>query len=126
MNYIENALNLSRSPPKPNQHATGTQADFLKALRILGTTFPDSPRLFDHRQQKRLDMQAVFLCCSRECREWVFGPPRNVAEHRSNQWGQSISDLGMPLCGWNGDVSGASLECGQQRAASRPCQNLSL
>lgn len=104
MNYIENALNLARSPPKPHERATGTQADFLKALRILGTTFPDSPRLFDPRQRKRLDMQAVFLCCSRECWEWVFGSPRNVTEHRSSHEGKAFQTWeclcadGMVMC----------------------------
>ncbi len=82
MSYVENALAISRSRTRTIQGRRGNQSDFVQALRVLGARFPAWHSRFDGQHQNREDLHGVFLSCSRETWDWVFGPPHNIVHHR--------------------------------------------
>ena len=81
MSYVENALAMSRS--RTIQGRRGSQSDFVQALRVLGARFPAWHSRFDGQHQNREDLHGVFLSCSRETWDWVFGLPNHVVDHRT-------------------------------------------
>lgn len=83
MSYVENALTVSRARPRviPGRH--GSQADFVQALRVLGARFRSSHSRFDGHPESGQDSHGVFLSCSQETWDWVFGPPQNIVDHRT-------------------------------------------
>ncbi|TXT24110.1 MAG: UDP-N-acetylglucosamine pyrophosphorylase, partial [Planctomycetota bacterium] len=81
MSYVENARTISQARPRSIQGQRGSQADFVQALRVLGARFPAWRSRFDGTHRNGHDFHGVFLSCSRETWDWVFGPPHNVVNH---------------------------------------------
>lgn len=81
MSHIENALTASRHHSEARISQGGQRADFLQALRALGTVISTHAVDTDSSSDTGDDIKSVFLQCSRETWDWVFGPPRYVANH---------------------------------------------
>ena len=82
MSYVENALTISRARPRTLPGQRGSRADFVQALRILDAKFHARHSHFDGGHRNSPDIQGVFLSCSRETWNWVFGLPHRVVDRR--------------------------------------------
>lgn len=104
MSYIDKALSQSETPRRKLKGTTGSQADFIQALRILGTIFSSRTSQLDPWQPTELGIQAVFLNCSLDTWEWVFGAPRNIVHHaysavkRCVQTWECLCEDGVVMC----------------------------
>ena len=83
MSYVENALTTSRARPRAIPSRRGSHTDFIQALLVLGARFPAWHSHFDGDHRSGHDFHSVFLSCSRETWDWVFGAPRNVADYQT-------------------------------------------
>lgn len=104
MSYVENALTISGTRPRSISGWRGNHTDFIEALRILGTRFSSWHSHFDGDLRVDRNIQGVFLTCSRETWDWVFGQPQNVLDyhavlsHRPFQTWDCLCVDGRVLC----------------------------
>lgn len=104
MSYVESAMTISRARTRSIHLQRGSQSEFVQALRVMGARFPTWLSCFNGDQVCDEGIHAVYLSCSRDTWNWVFGPPLNFVDYRATPTGGAFQT-------WECRCADGSVQC---------------